>query len=68
LSKEALASQSEALLGNLFSAMGHKGSEENEYVMKAIMRSMSLLQEKIVPFVETLVLELTKKLMLVAKV
>ena len=33
-----MAAHAELLLGNLFGAMRHKGSEENEYLMKAIMR------------------------------
>lgn len=48
--------------------MTHKGSEENEYIMKSIMRTMSLLQEKIIPVVQVVVSALTEKLMLVAKV
>lgn len=59
---------SQPLIKNLFAAMSHKGSEENEYVMKAIMRALALLQEKTIPFIETVVTELTSKLMLVAKV
>lgn len=55
-------------LSNLFGAMAHKGSEENEYIMKSIMRTMSLLEEKMVPFVEIVVTSLTEKLLLVAKV
>ena len=55
-------------LSNLFGAMSHKGSEENEYIMKSIMRTMSLLEEKMVPFVEIVVTSLTEKLLLVAKV
>ena len=55
-------------LSNLFGAMYHKGSEENEYIMKSIMRTMSLLEEKMVPFVEIVVTSLTEKLLLVAKV
>lgn len=56
------------LLSNLFGAMNHKGSEENEYIMKSIMRTMSLLEEKMIPYVEIVVSSLTDKLLLVAKV
>lgn len=68
VTKQLLEGHAESLLGNLFSAMTHKGSSENEYVMKSIMRCMSVLQEKIIPIVETLVSEFTAKLLLVAKV
>lgn len=68
ITKESIEKFSQSLLANLFSAMGHEGSEENEYVMKSIMRTLSLLQEKMIPYMQTIVSELTSKLMLVAKV
>lgn len=68
MTKDSLSGQAEPLLSGLFAAMGHKGSEENEYIMKSIMRTMSLLQEKMIPFVEIVVKSLTEKLLLVAKV
>ncbi|KAK2157652.1 hypothetical protein LSH36_187g00016 [Paralvinella palmiformis] len=67
LKKADLASCSEALLTNLFNAMTLPGSEENEYIMKAIMRTFSLLQEGIIPYVATLVTRLTEKLVQVSK-
>jgi len=57
----------ESLLTNLFNALSLPGSEENEYVMKAIMRSFSMLQEMIVPYMGTLVGKLTEKLITVSK-
>jgi exportin-2 (importin alpha re-exporter) len=44
---EDLAGLEQPLLVNLFGAMSMPGSEENEYVMKAIMRSFSTLQVRI---------------------
>ncbi|XP_039590825.1 exportin-2 [Polypterus senegalus] len=57
----------EQLLTNLFKSLTLPGSSENEYIMKAIMRSFSLLQEVIVPYVPTLIVQLTQKLLLVSK-
>lgn len=57
----------EALLINLFNVLKVEGSEQNEYVMKAIMRSMSTMQEKVTPYSETLFKELTAKLTLVCE-
>lgn len=68
VNKDSLESQAQALLSNLFAAINHKGSEENEYVMKSIMRTLSLLEEKMLPVVEIVVSTLTQKLLLVAKV
>ncbi|BFY99292.1 hypothetical protein BsWGS_02332 [Bradybaena similaris] len=55
------------LLTSLFGAMEMPGSAENEYIMKAIMRTMSLLQEHIVPMIPQLVEGLKAKLLLVSK-
>lgn len=52
----------ETLLTNLFGVLKVEGSEQNEYVMKAIMRSMSTMQDKIAPYSETLLKELSAKL------
>uniref|UniRef100_A0A3Q2XII4 Exportin-2 n=1 Tax=Hippocampus comes TaxID=109280 RepID=A0A3Q2XII4_HIPCM len=62
-----MAPFTEMLLTNLFKAMALPGSSENEYIMKAIMRSFSLLQESIVPYIPTLIDQLTQKLLLVSK-
>uniref|UniRef100_A0A3B4C910 Exportin-2 n=1 Tax=Pygocentrus nattereri TaxID=42514 RepID=A0A3B4C910_PYGNA len=67
LSATEIAPFTEQLLNNLFNAMAIPGSSENEYIMKAIMRSFSLLQETIVPYVPTLIGQLTQKLLLVSK-
>uniref|UniRef100_A0A5F9DM70 Exportin-2 n=1 Tax=Oryctolagus cuniculus TaxID=9986 RepID=A0A5F9DM70_RABIT len=57
----------EVLLTNLFKALTLPGSSENEYIMKAIMRSFSLLQEAIIPYIPTLITQLTQKLLAVSK-
>ncbi|KAI2659250.1 Exportin-2 [Labeo rohita] len=62
-----MAPFTEQLLNNLFKALAIPGSSENEYIMKAIMRSFSLLQEAIVPYIPTLIGQLTHKLLLVSK-
>jgi phage-related protein len=38
------------------------------FIFKAIMRSFSLLQDAIVPYIPTLIDQLTQKLLLVSKV
>ncbi|KAL2737733.1 exportin-2 [Vespula squamosa] len=55
------------LLKGLFACLSLTGSEENEYVMKAIMRSFGILQDNIVPFLADLLPKLTEKLTMVAK-
>uniref|UniRef100_A0A3Q2FGW3 Exportin-2 n=1 Tax=Cyprinodon variegatus TaxID=28743 RepID=A0A3Q2FGW3_CYPVA len=62
-----MAPFTEQLLTNLFKALSLPGSAENEYIMKAIMRSFSLLQEAIVPYIPSLIGQLTHKLLLVSK-
>jgi len=55
------------LMTSLFAAMEKPGSTENEYIMKAIMRTMSLLQENIMPMIPQLLSSLKAKLALVSK-
>ncbi|XP_020283895.1 exportin-2 isoform X1 [Pseudomyrmex gracilis] len=55
------------LLKGLFACMNITGSEENEYVMKAVMRSFGTLQETVVPFLADLLPKLTEKLAIVSK-
>lgn len=55
------------LLQYLFAALDRPGSEENEYIMKAIMRSFSTLQEAILPLLADLLPKLTEKLSVVAR-
>merc|ERR1719336_3741745 len=62
-----LAPLAENLLKNLFSAFDQPGSSENEYIMKAVMRSFSALQEAVVPYLAHLLPPLTTKLTQAAK-
>ena len=55
------------VLSNLFNALKMPGSEENEYVMKAILRSMSTMKEKMAQFSETLLEQLAAKLNVVSQ-
>ncbi|CAH1774646.1 unnamed protein product [Owenia fusiformis] len=57
----------EQLLTNLFAAMSKPESRENEYIMKAVMRTISLLGEGILPYVGTLVPQLTQTIIAVSK-
>lgn len=64
---EHLLPHVEGLLTNLFTALTMQGSEENEYVMKTIMRSFSVLQHGTVPYLPNVLEKLTQKLVLVSK-
>lgn len=55
------------LLGGLFAIFAKPGSGENEYAMKAIMRTVSLLQADVLPFLKVILDSLTAKLNEVAK-
>ncbi|XP_017781726.1 PREDICTED: exportin-2 [Nicrophorus vespilloides] len=55
------------LLSNLFAVLDRPVSEENEYVMKAIMRSFSTLQNKVIPYLASILPKLTEKLQAVCK-
>ena len=52
----------ETIITNLFGILKIQGSELNEYAMKCILRSMSTMQESVVPYSETLLKELAAKL------
>ncbi|XP_070556121.1 exportin-2-like [Ptychodera flava] len=67
ISVESLKPHVEQLLLNLFNTLNHPGSAENEYVMKAIMRSFSMMQGAITPYIPILLSKLTEKLMVVSK-
>lgn len=64
---EELAPHANILLESLFKIFNFEGSTENEYAIKAIMCSMSLLKEHVLPFFEPVVQKLTTKLAEVAK-
>ena len=52
----------DSLLVNLFGIFKMQGSEQNEYAMKAILRAMSTMQDKVAPYSATLLKELSNKL------
>lgn len=62
-----VAHTSEQLLKNLFQSFTHPGSAENEYIMKALMRTFSLLQENVLPYLSQLLPMLTDKLVQASK-
>ncbi|XP_005175375.1 exportin-2 [Musca domestica] len=62
-----LAPVANDLLGGLFATLSLQGSAENEYVMKAIMRSFNSLQEHSMPFMAVALPRLTEILTMVAK-
>lgn len=64
---QELGPHTEDLLKNLFGAFEFPGSTENEYVMKAVMRSFSALQNSVVPYLAHLLPPLTNKLAQAAK-
>ncbi|XP_044745803.1 exportin-2 [Coccinella septempunctata] len=55
------------LLTNLFGILDRPVSEENEYVMRAIMRTFSTLQDKVIPFLAAALPKITGKVEQVAK-
>lgn len=67
MSKAHLAPVAGDLLSGLFGTLSHEESQENDYVMKAIMRSFSTLQEAALPFMGAALPRLTKALETVAR-
>lgn len=67
VTKEQLEPVAGELLNNLFGILERPVSEENEYVMRAIMRTFSTLQEKVIPFLAVILPKITAKVELVAK-
>ena len=57
----------EQYLANLFNCLRMLGSEENEYIMKAIMRLLSTMKEGVAPYWDSLLSELATKLALVSQ-
>lgn len=57
----------ENTLTGLFQVLHVPGSTENEYVMKAIMRTFSLSNELLFPYMSTVVNELRQKLLVTSK-
>nr|CAB3233957.1 exportin-2 [Phallusia mammillata] len=67
ITKEDIQPVLENLLGKIFACLEMPGSEENEYVMKTLMRVLSLGQELLMPYMGVLVNGLTQKLVTVSK-
>lgn len=67
VSQEALAPYAEKVLVGLFTALSKPNSNENEYIMKGIMRSFNTLNEHSMPFMSVALPKLTEILTLVAK-
>ncbi|EDQ90557.1 uncharacterized protein MONBRDRAFT_35084 [Monosiga brevicollis MX1] len=67
LSREVLAANMEALLSNLFSALGQVKNAENEYLMKTVMRTIAMGEELVIPYIAIIVERLSLILMEVAK-
>lgn len=67
ITQEVLAPYAEAVVGGLFTALTKPNSGENEYVMKAIMRAFSTLNEHTMPFMIVALPKLTEILTQVAK-
>lgn len=57
----------EVVLVNLLGMLKIQGSELNEYAMKAILKTMSTVQDKVTPYSETLFRELVDKLAVVSQ-
>ncbi|KAJ6646819.1 Exportin-2 [Pseudolycoriella hygida] len=67
ITKEQLSPMSAELLNGLFAILSKPGSTENEFVMKAIMRSFSTLEEVSLPFMGAALPRLTEILTIVSK-
>ncbi|XP_060521599.1 exportin-2 [Cylas formicarius] len=67
VSAEKLEPFAGELISRLFGVLERPVSEENEYIMKAIMRTFSTLQERVIPFLGVALPKLTEKLQVVAR-
>lgn len=67
ITQSILAPYGEAVIGGLFTALSKPNSGENEYIMKAIMRSFSTLNEHTMPYMAVALPKLTEILTQVAK-
>nr|CAD7591160.1 unnamed protein product [Timema genevievae] len=62
-----LSSIAQEILTKLLNVLSRPNSLENEYVMKAIMRTFSCLQECVIPYLGEVLPKLTEKLAIVAR-
>eukprot|EP00794_Sanderia_malayensis_P004821 gene4821-5453_t len=67
ISAAELRTVKEVLFQNLFAALEVPGSTENEYVMKAIMRTCSLLRDNLIESVDLIITRVVNKLIAVCK-
>jgi len=67
ITQEILAPYAPEVVGGLFNALAKPNSGENEYIMKAIMRSFGTLNEHTMPFMGVALPKLTEILTQVAK-
>ncbi|KAL1399335.1 hypothetical protein pipiens_008286 [Culex pipiens pipiens] len=67
VTKEILTPLSAELITGLFAAFTVQGSNENEYIMKCIMRTLNTLQEASLPFMIVVLPRLTEILTVVAR-
>lgn len=67
ITSQDLQSHVAPLLRGLFGALNLPGSTENEYIMKCIMRTISLMQADITPFLEEMLPQMAMKLSQVSK-
>jgi len=66
-SSQELLPLRDQLFTNLFDALNLPGSAENDYIMKAVMRSCALMKEGVIPLVPIIITKLAEKLTEVAK-
>lgn len=67
ISQNMLAPHAQSIVVGLFTALSKQNSGENEYIMKAIMRSFNTLNEHTMPFMAVALPKLTEILTMVAK-
>ncbi|CAB3368472.1 Hypothetical predicted protein [Cloeon dipterum] len=67
VTSDMLAPVARQLFKNLFVMTSIAGAEENEYAMKALMRSISTLQENVMPFLPEILTKLTERLRITAR-
>lgn len=64
---EHFESHSLPMLEGLFNVLQMPGSQENEYAIKAILRTFSLLRERLLPYFNVILPKLTEKVTQVSK-
>lgn len=67
ISADTLAAHASTLLTNLFAMLRREPTQESEYAMKCVLRTLSTLHQHVLPYTESVLVELSNKLLLVAK-